>query len=90
VLLESMACGTPVVVCDIPGIAEIVAAPEAGSIAPSATAAALAVALRERLAAAPDRARTRRYAEGFGWESTTHGQIALFSEILGQRPAARG
>jgi glycosyltransferase involved in cell wall biosynthesis len=90
VLLESMACGTPVVVCDIPGIAEIVAAPEAGSIAPSATAAALAVALRERLAAAPDRARTRRYAEGFGWESTTHGQIALFSEILARRPAARG
>ncbi len=32
VLLESMACGTPVVVSDIPGIADIVAAPAAGRI----------------------------------------------------------
>ena len=42
VLLESMACGTPVVVSDIGGIADIVAAPEAGRILSDVTPSRLA------------------------------------------------
>jgi glycosyltransferase involved in cell wall biosynthesis len=84
VLLESMACGTPVVVSGIAGIADIVAAPEAGHIVAAPVPATLAAAIRALLAAPPDRAHTRRYAEGFGWDSTTEGQAALFAEILGQ------
>lgn len=88
VLLESMACGTPVVVSGLDGMAEIVAAPEAGRIVADPTPAALAAAIGGLLAAPPDRAQTRRYAEGFGWEATTEGQLALFAEICG-RPAYR-
>jgi len=89
VLLESMACGTPVIVSDIDGIADIVAAPEAGRIVQEPTPDRLAMATREFLAALPARAATRAYAERFGWQSTTEGQIALFREICEQRPGRR-
>lgn len=81
VLLESMACGTPVVVSDIDGIADIVAAPEAGRILAEATPACLADTARDLLTRLPDRTATGRYAEQFDWRSTTEGQIALFAEI---------
>ena len=94
VLLESMACGTPVVVSDFAGVADIVGAPDAGRVVPDPTPQSLAAAVAEALAAPPDRAATRAYAERFDWQSTTDGQIALFSEIVerrrhGSAPAAR-
>jgi teichuronic acid biosynthesis glycosyltransferase TuaC len=94
VLLESMACGTPVVVSDFAGVADIVDAVEAGRVVPDPTPGSLAAAVAEALAAPPDRAATRAYAERFDWQSTTDGQIALFSEIVerrrrGDAPAAR-
>jgi glycosyltransferase involved in cell wall biosynthesis len=89
VLLESMACGTPVVVSDIDGITDIVAAPEAGRILAETAPDRLAVAVRDFLTAPPARAATRAYAERFDWQSTTEGQIALFREICEQRPARR-
>ena len=82
VLLESMACGTPVVVANVDGLAEIVAAPEAGHILAESNPQTLAAAIRALLAAPPDRSATRRYAEQFDWRSTTAGQIELFQEIL--------
>jgi glycosyltransferase involved in cell wall biosynthesis len=64
VLLESMACGTPVVASRIPGNPEVVAAPAAGRIVAANTPADFAAAIRE-LAVATDRAATRAYAEDF-------------------------
>ena len=90
VLLESMACGTPVIVSDIDGIADIVAAPEAGRIVQHLTPDRLAMAAREFLAALPARVATRAYAERFDWQSTTEGQITLFREICAQRPGRQG
>jgi teichuronic acid biosynthesis glycosyltransferase TuaC len=85
VLLESMACGTPVVVSNIDGFGEIVAAPEAGRILAETTPTMLAGAIRDLLDAPPHRAATRRYAEQFDWQSTTEGQINLFCEICEPR-----
>ncbi len=87
VLLESMACGTAVLASEIAGIADIVAAPEAGRIVGDVTPQRLAIAIRDGLAAPPARAATRAYAEQFDWQSTTDGQIALFCEI-GARQSA--
>jgi len=81
VLLESMACGTPVVVSEIPGIHDIVGARAAGSIVADVMPDRLAAAVRDLLATPPARAATRAYAEQFDWQSTTDGQIALFHEI---------
>jgi glycosyltransferase involved in cell wall biosynthesis len=89
VLLESMACGTPVVSTPIPAASEMICSPEAGRIASERTPRAIANGIRELLMTSPSRAATRAYTDAFGWESTTEGQIALFSEILTQRPGVQ-
>jgi len=89
VLLESMACGTPVIASDVDAIADIVAVPEAGRILRGPTPERLAATAREFLGALPARAATRAYAEGFDWQSTTEGQITLFHEICMHRRGRR-
>ncbi|MCE4557561.1 glycosyltransferase family 4 protein [Roseateles cellulosilyticus] len=81
VLLESMACGTPVVATDIWGTPEVVAAPEAGRLVAERTGAAFASGIEALLAAGTDRAATRRYAEGFSWQATTEAQLRLMREV---------
>jgi glycosyltransferase involved in cell wall biosynthesis len=81
VLLESMACGTAVVVAPFHGVSDIMTRPEAGRILREATPECLAGTIRDLLAAAPARAETRRYAEDFDWRSTTSGQVELFESI---------
>jgi glycosyltransferase involved in cell wall biosynthesis len=88
VLLESMACGTPVVVSDIGGIGDIVASPEAGRILAETTPTTLAGAIGDLLVDPPARAATRLYAEQFDWRSTTQGQIDLFRQICESRQSA--
>lgn len=88
VLLESMACGTAVVVANLDGIGDIVAAPEAGRILAEATPRCLAETVHDLVAAPPARNAIRRYAEGFDWQSTTAGQIELFQRICAHRTVA--
>lgn len=85
VLLEALACGTPVVASDIPGMGEVVGPPESGRLMTDRTPEALAAALRALLTNPPDRAATRSYAERFSWDATTQGQIKLFQEVLARR-----
>jgi glycosyltransferase involved in cell wall biosynthesis len=85
VLLESMACGTPVAASAVWGTPEVVAVPEAGTLMPSVDAAGVVVAVRELFRKPRDRAATRRYAEGFSWDATTRGQLELFSRLLRNR-----
>ncbi|MES2263038.1 MAG: glycosyltransferase family 4 protein [Pseudomonadota bacterium] len=87
VLLESMACGTPVVASKVWGTPEVVAAPEAGLLMPERTPQALAASVQQLRADYPDRAATRRYAERFSWDATTQGQIDLFQRMLGRQRA---
>lgn len=86
VLLELMACGTPVLASDIPGNPEVVQSPEAGLILRENTAKGIAEAARTLFAAPPDRAATRAYAEKFGWEETSRGQLELFRKVRGSAP----
>jgi glycosyltransferase involved in cell wall biosynthesis len=85
VLLESMACGTPVVASNVWGTPEVVAAPEAGVLMKERTSKGIADALTELRRNYPDHAATRRYAEGFSWDDTTNGQLTLFSRIINSR-----
>jgi glycosyltransferase involved in cell wall biosynthesis len=78
VLLEAMACGTPVVAANVGGCPEIVSAPEAGVLLAERTPEALAHAVRSCVARDIPRAATRRHAERFGWVQTSRGQAELF------------
>jgi teichuronic acid biosynthesis glycosyltransferase TuaC len=82
VLLESMACGTPVVASDIPGNGEVVQERAAGLIVAANTSDGIAAAVRDLWADPPARAATRAYAERFGWEATSRGQLELFRRVL--------
>jgi len=83
VLLEAMACGTPVVSTRVGGTPEIVAVAEAGVLASERSARGIVEALRSLFRDYPDRNLTRRYAERFGWDETTRGQMRLFEGVLG-------
>jgi glycosyltransferase involved in cell wall biosynthesis len=67
VWVEALACGTPVVTSDVGGAREVIDRPEAGRLV-ARDPEAIATAVRELLAAPPDRAMTRRAAERFSWE----------------------
>jgi len=83
VLLESMACGTPVVATDIWGTPEVVATPEAGVLV-KRNAESIAEGIKQLLNTYPERTETRKYAEQFSWFDTSVGQKKLFSSILGK------
>ena len=85
VLLESLACGTPVVASAVWGIPEIVTDPAAGSLVATRRPADFADALECLRHHGPDRRSTRAYAERFDWAQTTRGQLALFRRILEHR-----
>lgn len=87
VLLEAMACGTPVAASNVWGTPEVVARPEAGELMPERTGAGVAQAVRRLREQPRDRAATRRYAEQFSWDATTEGQLDLFRRVLAARQA---
>lgn len=82
VLLEAMACGTPVVATDVWGTGEVVAAPEAGVLVKDRSAIGIAAGLKALFDNPPERAATRAYAEGFSWDATTQGQLRLFESLI--------
>lgn len=83
VALESLACGTPVIVTPFDSAGEVVGAPEAGRVAKFRTADAIHAAWQSLLENPPEIAATRRYAEGFGWTPTVRAQEALYARVLG-------
>ncbi len=82
VLLESMACGTPVIASNIPGNPEVVQEWAAGLVIEQNTPAGIAAGVRRLFANPPARAATRAYAERFSWDETSAGQLALFRQVL--------
>jgi glycosyltransferase involved in cell wall biosynthesis len=85
VLLESLACGTPVIATRVGGNPEIVTDPAAGLLMSDRTASALVAAVETLLANCPERAATRAFAERFSWSATSEGQLRLFSQVVEAR-----
>ena len=81
VLLEAMACGTPVVATRIWGTPEVVQTSEAGVLCNERSVQGIIEAVERLFANYPDREKTRQYAEKFSWQETTEGLLALISEI---------
>jgi glycosyltransferase involved in cell wall biosynthesis len=82
VVLESLACGTPVIAAPFESAAELIHAPEAGEIAESRTPDAIALAWQRLEQGRRERSATRRYAEQFGWRPVAEAQCALYARVL--------
>jgi teichuronic acid biosynthesis glycosyltransferase TuaC len=82
VLLESMACGTPVIATAVWGTPEAVNVPEAGVLMKERSAEAIVEAARRLFAAYPDREATRRHAATFRWERTSREHLEVLQSAL--------
>lgn len=93
VLLEAMACGTPVAATRIWGTPEVVDELVVGRLVDGRDGASFARAITDLLTDPPDRSAVRRYAEKFSWSNTSQAQLALFRRlahggVLGERTDA--
>ncbi len=81
VIMESMACGTPVAATPVWGSPEVVNCPEAGVLFRDCGVAAVVEGIRRLLASPPDRYATRRYAERFTWSATAARHAAVLRDV---------
>ena len=79
VVLESLACGTPVVATAVGGIPEVIENGRTGQLV-ERSSQAIADGVRELLANPPDRASTRTYAEQFSWDPTISRLRSIMAE----------
>lgn len=82
VVLESLACGTPVVATRVHGTPEVVTSEEAGELMDERSPEALVRAWSALRTHASDRAATRKFAEQLGWASVVDAQCALYARVL--------
>jgi teichuronic acid biosynthesis glycosyltransferase TuaC len=85
VLLEAMACGTPVVAANVGGVPEIITEIAAGKVVSERTASAFAAAVRAVLDAGISREATREFAQSFDWGPTSRGQSRVFASVMADR-----
>ena len=85
VLLETMACGTPVVATAVGGTPEVITTPAAGLLMRDRSPQALADAVSQLLAHPPSRESTRQHAAQFGWDEISQGQLQLFRKIIAMK-----
>lgn len=81
VLLESLACGTPVVATTVGGNPEVIASPAAGRLVAERSAGAISAGVRTLLDDPPSREQTRAYAEGFSWSEVAARLADLMSNV---------
>ena len=85
VVLESMACGTPVVATNVGGIPEVVCAPEAGVVVQQRDVESIVAGVRKLLNDYPATGATRAHAENFSWKSTVSGLCELSNSVVARR-----
>lgn len=85
VVLEAMACGTPAIVSDLPGVKRIASLGPGCQVLRERSADGVRYALERLFEDYPDRGDTRRQAEAFDWSTASKGQWDLFNGILSRR-----
>ncbi|MCW8834415.1 MAG: glycosyltransferase, partial [Colwellia sp.] len=84
VLLESMACGTPVVATKVWGTPEVVSKPEAGLLI-NRDVDSIKQGIEQFISNNIDRNKTRQYAQEFSWSATSTAQYELFEKCIAQK-----
>lgn len=90
VLLEAIACGTPVVAADVGGVTEIVRDGAPGMVISQGNVAEWAAGLSAMIDARPLPERVRRYAQQFGWDEVVTRQCMLYEDVTQKREAMTG
>ena len=81
VLLEALACGTPVVATRVGGSSEVLTDERVGRLVDSRDAESIADSVLTLLASRPDPCMVRTYAEAYSWDETSRAQIDLFRRL---------
>ena len=89
VILESLACGTPVLATDVGGIPELITDSCCGELIPSRSADDLATAWQRLLRRGIEPKRIRQLAMRFSWHDSTEKLHALMTEIVTARQFER-
>ena len=90
VVLESLACGTPVVATEIGGLPEILREPQPDLLVPPADPEALASRLTDAATERrplPKPPACREYALGYGWDTAVREHLRIYADAAaGRRP----
>lgn len=81
VVLESLACGTPVIATAVGGIPELIDTEDMGCLLTERSPGAIAEAIRRFQASPPDRTRVAAQADRFGWTPTIDRLQRVIQEI---------
>lgn len=81
VILEALACGTPVIASNVGGAGEIIRRNVAGTVINERSPEALATAIKDLRQRLPERADTRKYAEAFGWRPVAEANARLLEAV---------
>ena len=82
VVLESIACGTPVAAVAVGGVGEVIKRPEAGLLIELASPLEIADAVRRLAARGFSQSDVARCAEEFSWQRTAKLTWSVFEKII--------
>jgi glycosyltransferase involved in cell wall biosynthesis len=82
VILESLACGTPVIATNVGGIKEVVSSKTAGILLRDRTPSAIVEAVEQLFADYPSTRDVVRFSKQFTWKRTTEDQIRIFEQVV--------
>jgi len=80
-VIESIACGTPVVATDVGGIPEIINDDSIGVLVNKRVPKLISAAVLKVINAKLDRNKIWQYAKTYKWDETTNGQINIFEQL---------